>query len=61
MGSKSIVWEYVRVCATGKPVVPSCDPVWQFGAISTFLVLAVLTLLILVWTRLQAESSLASH
>ena len=61
MGVKSIIWEYVRSCAAGTSAFSDCGPVWQFGAIGTFLLLAVLTFFILVATRRREESRLATH
>ena len=55
------IWDYVYSCALGNPAVSDCRPVWEFGAISSFLLLAVLTFLILVTTRVREESRLAAH
>ena len=61
MGDKRFIWDYVYSCAFAGSAVPDCRPVWEFGTISSFLLLAVLTFLILVTTRVREESRLAAH
>ena len=54
------IWEYVQSCALSDPAFADCKPVWEFGAISTLLLLAVVTFFILVTDRHHDESRLAS-
>ena len=61
MGNLSFIWDYVYSCAAGNAALSDCRPVLEFSVISTFLLLALLTFLILVMTRVREESRLAAH
>ena len=61
MGDNSFIWDYVHSCTIGTSSLSDCRPVWEFGAISTFLLLAFITFLILVTTRVREESRLVAH
>ena len=61
MGDSHFIWEYVQTCAVGDLPSTDCTPVWEFGALSALLLLAVLTFYILVTGRHQGETRLASH
>jgi hypothetical protein len=53
MGDRGIIIEYARSCASGTLGMSDCGPVWQLAAIASFLVLAIVTLVIL---RLRAAA-----
>ena len=53
MGDRGIIIEYVRSCTAGALGMSDCGPVWQLGTIASFLVLAIVTLIIL---RLRAAA-----
>ena len=61
MGDNAFIWDYVHSCTVGIFTLSDCRPVWEFGVISTFLLLALITFLILVTTRVREESRLAAH
>jgi hypothetical protein len=56
MNNISLIWEYVRACVSGNSGFSDCGPVWQLGAISGLVTLAVLALLVLVAARLRGNS-----
>ncbi len=53
MGDRGIVIEYVRSCTAGTLAMSDCGQVWQLGVIASFLVIAIVTLIIL---RLRAAA-----
>ena len=58
MDNHGFIWDYVHACAVGNSTLSDCRPLWEFGVISTFLLLAVVTFFILVTTRVREESRL---
>jgi hypothetical protein len=54
MGDRGIIIEYVRSCTAGALGISDCGPVWQFAIIATFLMAAIVTLVIL---RLRAAAA----
>jgi len=59
MSDLSFILAYVHDCAAGAPGVVGCGPVWQFGAIAAFLVLAVVAFVVLIAVRLRGTPTLA--
>ena len=53
MGDRGIIIEYVRSCTSSALGISECGPVWQLATIASFLVLAIVTLVIL---RLRAAA-----
>jgi hypothetical protein len=57
----SYIWDYIYSCAVGNATLSDCRPVWDLGVIGSFLLLALLTFLILVTTRVREDARLAAH
>ena len=47
MGGDGIILWYVNSCASGKLGISECGPVWQMLVIATFLIVAIVVLLVL--------------